>query len=218
VTNQDLRASPRAPSPIPARRYDLRILSGGRPVGSGKIASQPEPLTTLRGASVGVDVRVVARVAVVVCLTALAVTAVVLFLAGLHKNDQINRLRNQGVHVVLTVSGCQGLMGGSGSNLVGYQCSGVFDLGGHRYTEPIPGNTFYSPGTAVQGVAVPGDPALLSTAAALTTEHTSGKVFILPGALLAVLALTIGTLYVWRRRGRTATVHEPAVASPLAAR
>ena len=35
-------------------------------------------------------------------------------------------------------------------------------------------------------MAVPGDPALLSTAGAVAAEHASGEVYILPAVLLAV--------------------------------
>ena len=100
----------------------------------------------LRGASVEVDARRVGHAVVGICLTALAATVIVLFVAGIQKNAQITRLRRQGVAVEVTVSGCLGLMGGSGSNLAGYECKGTFSLDGHRYSDAIPGSAFYSPG------------------------------------------------------------------------
>lgn len=101
--------------------------------GSGEIVSSTEPVMTLRGAGVEVDVRRVARVGGVVCLGALSVLAVTLLLAGVEKNAQITRLRQRGVPVTVTMTGCIGLAGGSGSNLAGYECRGTFRLDGRRY-------------------------------------------------------------------------------------
>jgi hypothetical protein len=166
-------------------------------VGNGDTSD--EPVTTLRGAGVAVDARRVARFVVGVCLLTLTVLVVVLFLAGTQKNAQITSLRQHGVAVEVTVSGCRGLMGGSGSNLVGYECRGTFTVDGHRYSEAIPGNTFHAPGAKLRSVTVPGDPALLSTVRALATEHPSSRVFVLPTILLVVLALLVGALVLRRQ-------------------
>lgn len=166
------------------------------------------PVTTLRGAGVEVDGRRVGRVAVAACLVTLAVVVLVLFAAGARKNDQITRLREDGVAVRVTVSGCRGLMGGSGSNLAGYACAGTFTIGGHRYDEALPGNTFHAPGATLQAVTVPGDPALVSTVGAVATARATWRVFVLPTILLAVLGLLVGALLLRRRRsaGRGAAV------------
>ena len=148
------------------------------------------------------DVRLVGRVVLALCLVALAVTVVIFFVAGVHKNSQITSLRQHGVPVRFTVSGCLGLLGGSGSNEAGYSCRGSFTLAGHRYDEPIPGNTLHPPGTVLRAVTVPGDPALVTTARMLDGEHTSAKVFILPVVLLVVLALLVGALLRRRRHRR----------------
>jgi hypothetical protein len=161
-------------------------------------------LTTLRGAGVQVDVRRAGRVIGALCLAALAVVAVVLLVAGIHKNAQINALREHGVDVTVTVSGCLGLLGGSGSNAAGYACTGTFMLQGHRYSESIPGNGIRNPGTKVPAVAVPGDPPLLDTRHAVANEHTSSGVFIVPTILLVVLVLLVGGLVFRRRRMRGA--------------
>src|SRR5580704_12583142 len=146
-------------------------------------------LTTLRGAGVQVDVRRAGRVIGALCLVGLAVLAVVLLVAGIHKNAQIDQLRNHGVAVNVTVSGCLGLLGGSGSNAAGYACTGTFTLHGHHYREDIPGNAPRSPGTTVRAVAVPADPPLLDTRHAVATEHASAGVFIVPAVLLALLVV-----------------------------
>jgi len=160
-----------------------------------------ESLTTLRGAGVEVDVRRVGRVVIGVCLVALAVLVVVLFVVGAHKNAQITRLHQDGVAVQVKVTGCLGLLGGSGSNAAGYACTGTFTLDGHRYREAIPGTALHPPGSRIRAVAVPGDPPLLSTARAVATEHASWSVFVVPAILLAVLVLLVGALILRRRHG-----------------
>ncbi len=160
------------------------------------------------------DVRRAGRVVVALCLVALAVLAVVLFVAGIHKNAQINQLRQHGVDVSVTVSGCLGLLGGSGSNPAGYACRGTFTLDGHRYSESIPGNTLRPPGTKVSAVAVPGNPPLLDTHHAVATQRASSSVYIVPSILAAVLVLLLGALGLRRRRVRgTAPVGPKETAS-----
>ncbi|MGO8869817.1 MAG: hypothetical protein ACLQPH_00175 [Acidimicrobiales bacterium] len=161
-----------------------------------------EPLTNLRGAGVQVDVRRAGRVAVGVTLVALAAVTALLFAAGAKKNAQITELRAHGVPVDATVSGCLGLMGGSGSNLAGYDCSATYTVDGHRYTEGIPGNGLRPVGSRIAGVTVPGDPALFSTPAAVAAEHPSASVFVVPTLLLLVLLPLAGVVLARRRRSR----------------
>ena len=158
-----------------------------------------EPLTRLRGAGVDIDVRRASRVVVAVVLVALAALIVVLFTAGVDKNAQITTLRTRGVPVTVTVSGCLGLLGGSGSNAAGYACQGTFTFGGQRYHAAIPGNSFERPGSTVRAVTDPDDPTLLSTAALVATEHASWTVFLLPGGLV-ILFVLIGGVALRRRR------------------
>lgn len=122
-----------------------------------------------------------------ILLVVLAVTAVVLLVAGFQKNAQQASLRSHGMRVAVTVTSCLGEVGGSGSNLAGYACTGSYVVGGKRYRESIPGNTLLPVGSAVAGVTVPGDPALLSTPQAVAAQAPSWKVFIVPAILLAVL-------------------------------
>ncbi|HEX4082517.1 MAG TPA: hypothetical protein VHX40_06080 [Acidimicrobiales bacterium] len=158
-------------------------------------------VATLRGAGVGaVNGRRLATIVVGLCLVVVAVLAVVFFVAGLHKNDQTTRLHQHGVPVTITVTSCVGQLGGSGSNAAGYTCQGTYLLDGHRYTEPVPGTTLHPPGSMLAGVALPGDPALVTTTTVLATEHPSNGVFILPAVLLAVLVVGTVGLVAWRRR------------------
>lgn len=147
-----------------------------------------------------VDVRRVGRAVAFLCLLGLAVAVAILFVAGLQKNAQITRLRQQGVPVEVTMTGCIGLAGGSGSNLAGYECRGSFSLDGRSYNEVIPGNMFRRPGTTVAAVTVTGDAALVTTAATLEAEHASAGVFLLPTMLLVVLLAGLAAAVLRRRR------------------
>jgi hypothetical protein len=167
---------------------------------TGEAGPSREPVTILRGARVEVDGRRVGGAVCVLCLVALAVSVAVLFTAGVRKNTQITQLREHGVPVEVTVTVCLGLMGGSGSNLAGYECRGTLTIGGRRYTYAIPGTTFHRPGSALRAVTVPGDPALLSTTGALATEHASWRVFTVPAILFLILLLFAATFVLRRRR------------------
>jgi hypothetical protein len=133
-------------------------------------------------------------------MATLAVLTVVFFVAGAHKNAQIDQLRHHGIDVVVTVQPCRGLLGGSGTNAAGYACRGSFTVGGHRYTEDLPGTTLYPPGSTLRAVTVPGDPALVVPLPVLAGEHTSMTVFILPTVLLVALLLMVVALLRRRRR------------------
>jgi hypothetical protein len=214
------RSASRPPAPAPGRvrgrHYDLPIAmtiqrshdaeDGNRHTfpGSEPGEGEGDRIGQLRGASVQIDPRRIVAALTALVMVTLAVLAVVLTVAGLHQNQQIDRLRQHGVPVTVTVTGCLGLLGGSGSNAAGYSCRGTYSLSGHRYTESLPGNAFHRPGDTVRAVAVPGDPALVSPLSVLDREHSSGGVYVLPAVLTAVL-LALVALVLWRRRpARTA--------------
>jgi hypothetical protein len=154
----------------------------------------------LRGAAVTVDPRRAARVLAGAGVVVLAGLVAAFYWAGADHNARIHRLHRHGVPVTATVTGCLGLLGGSGSNPAGYTCRGTFVLDGRRYVEGLPGNTLRGPGTRLRLVTVPGDPAVLDTPATVAREHPSAAVYILPSCLLAVLVAAVTTLAVARRR------------------
>ncbi len=162
-----------------------------------------QPLTTLRGASVEIDPRRAARVAVALCLTALAVLAVSLFVAGAEKNAEITGLRQQGTPVEVTVTKCFGLLGGSGSNGVGNRCVGTFVLDGRSYRATVPGKALWAPGTTLRLVTIRSDPGLVATAHQVQNEHASWRVFVVPTVVLGVLAALVIAIIVRRRRSPT---------------
>ena len=163
---------------------------------------------TLRGASVSFNPRRLVQGALGLVMATLAVTAIVLTVAGIHSNDQINRLHTQGQPVTVTVTGCLGLLGGSGSNAAGYSCRGTYQLDGHAYREPLPGSTFYRPGTKLPSIAVPGDGTLVSPVGIVDAQQASNGVFVVPIVLAVILVVVIAVLLVRSRpRHRTSTTH-----------
>ena len=104
----------------------------------------------------------------------------------------------------VTITSCQGLLGGSGSNGAGYACRGTYVLGGHRYNEQLPGTALHAPGTVIRAVAVPGDPALVSPVSVIDAEHSSATVFILPAVLLVLLVALLAVVLLRRRRAKPA--------------
>ena len=160
-----------ADRPTPMNRWIASAHCGA----PGWVASTPTGWPVLIGATVAT----------------LALLVVVFTVVGVHQNQQDDRLHNQGVPVTFTVSGCLGLLGGSGSNAAGYSCRGSYTLDGHRYSERLPGNDLHPPGTSVAAIAVPGDPALVAPEAMVRTEHSSNGVFLVPLILFVILALLV---------------------------
>jgi len=167
----------------------------------------------LRGAGVQVDSRRIGQVALGLVLATLAVLAIVFTVVAVHTNRQDDRLHNDGVPVTFTVSGCMGLLGGSGSNAAGYACRGTYTLDGHRYNEPLPGVAFHRPGSTVAAIAVPGDPALVSPASIVATEQSSAGAYVLPVILWVLLLALAGLLLVLHRR-RKATGSQDGLTVP----
>jgi hypothetical protein len=178
---------------------------GGEDGGAGSTSRLHEPgdrVGQLRGAGVSVDARRVGQVALGIVLVTLAVLAVVFTIVGIHTNQQDDRLHDDGVPVTFTVTGCMGLLGGSGSNAAGYACRGTYSIDGKHYGGvQLPGAAFYRPGSTVAAIAVPGDPALVSPASIVASEHSSAGAFVLPAVLAAIL-LALVALLLWRRNRR----------------
>jgi hypothetical protein len=176
-----------ASDPMPQRLFEIVDIGS------------PGPVSMLRGARIEIDGARVGRALAAAVLAAFAVFAVVFFVVGAHKNAQINELRRHGVPVELTVTKCQGLMGGSGSNLAGYTCAGTFRFDGRLFDEPIPGTAEFGPGTKVAVVTAANGSGLFAPIGVLAAERSSWKVFILPAALALVFALLAGALLLRRR-------------------
>lgn len=178
--------------------------NGGEDGSAGTSSSRQQPgdrVGQLRGAGVSVDAGRVGQVATGIVLVTLAVLAVVFTIVGIHTNQQDDRLHNEGVPVTFTVTGCLGLLGGSGSNAAGYDCRGSYTIDGKHYAGvQLPGAAFHRPGSTVAAIAVPGDPALVSPASIVATQHSSAGVFVLPAVLGVILLVLVALVLLLRAR------------------
>lgn len=154
----------------------------------------------LRGASVEVDARTLGTAVGVAVLLALLVAGALLLAAAVHRNAQVADLRAHGVPVDVTVTGCIGGLGGSGSNEVSYLCTGVYRRGGNSHTVTLPDSADHAKGSVVREVTVPDDPGLVATPAAVRGERVEAKLYILPVAMLVVAVGGAATWIVARRR------------------
>jgi hypothetical protein len=204
--------APRDPRESPSS--SAAPFSGGtsRPGPSGADEGRSyQPVGTLRGAGVNVDTRVAARVAVVLGLSAIAVVAIVLFVAGHQKNAQISSLQTHGVPIDAKVTGCIGLLGGSGSNGAGYDCTVTYVYGGQHYAEGAPGNDrVLSTGSTIKGVIASDDPALFSTPRTIAGERASAGVYLVPSILAGVFVVLSAVLVVRLRRARSTRTDVPS--------
>ena len=162
----------------------------------------PEDTDHLRGVRVAaVEPRQVKRVVTVVVIVALAASAVALAISAGRDNARANRLQQHGVPVVATVSGCSGISSGIAMAIEYWECRGTYSLGGQQFNEVIRGSRAHlNPGQTVAAVAVPGEPALLSTAAAAAGQHSPWSSYVIAIVLGAVALALVVLLVLWSRR------------------
>ncbi|MHB1444082.1 MAG: hypothetical protein ACYCTI_10490 [Acidimicrobiales bacterium] len=161
-----------------------------------------DPASTLRGAGVAVDARALRRALFWLVLVGLFGGGVGLVVSAALANAGIDQLRHHGRAVVATVSGCEGLLGGSGSNGVGYTCRAEFSLNGRTWSEVLPGTALRPPGSKLALVVVPTDPKDLATPGGLARERPSYLGFLWAGLLVAS-GLALGLRAVVVRRSGT---------------
>ncbi len=110
---------------------------------------------------------------------------------AIHHNSRATSLKQRGVPVQVTVTGCVGLASGTGITGTGFTCRGSYSLSGHQYNEQIGGTaSLFSVGQKIAGVAVRDEPAVLYTATSARTMHSTWTVYVTPAVLLVVLLAT----------------------------
>ncbi len=187
----------------PARRTDyyMGVTQPPTPdVLAAEASGQSAEARTRNSLQLAKTTRRVKQVVTAVVLVSLLVLSTIFYVTGVHKNSQIDSLRHQGRAMSVSVVGCQGLLGGSGSNAVGYTCKVRYTVAHHSYDETLPGNVFLRPGAQLKAIVVPSDPRLISTPAIVASDHTSNRVFLLPTVLLAILLVLGATVIVLSRR------------------
>jgi len=128
------------------------------------------------------------------------VTAVILLVAGVHRNGQISDLRDHGVPVQATVTGCIGVLGGSGSNAAAYRCTGVYVRDGVSHRVTLPDSAPHATGSMVKLVSVPDDPGLVATPGTVLHDRATWTVFVVPVVLLLVAVVVAAGWELARRR------------------
>ena len=107
------------------------------------------------------------------------------------------KLRNNGIPVEVTITGCTGISSGIAQAVQYYQCRGTYTLDGKQYNEVIGGIRASLPqGQTVPAITVRTDPALVTTAT--TVKDGSYVPTIVLGAL--GLLLLLGLVLRSRRR------------------
>ncbi len=169
-------------------------------------------VAVLRGAAVDVDPRKVGRVVVALVIAALGGVIIFLVAAGVNKNEQITELHDHAMAVTITVKSCLGELGGSGSNVAGYTCTGDYKVGGVVHVVTVPGNVWLAPGERLRGVAAREDPSLFTLASDLRHEQASWRVLLAPLALAILLA---GLLVALRSRSARRRARRLRVDGPI---
>jgi hypothetical protein len=167
--------------------------------------STPGSGTYIRARAGGeVDARRVLRVVMFLCVVGLVALVIITTIGAANQNSVQSRLQRDGVPVKVTVTQCEGVTSGIGQALQYTTCRGDYTLAGHRYNEVIGGSRVVHPiGQTLEGVAVPGHPALLSTATAVAKKFSSWTPYITPIVLAAVTVVVLLVLLLaprWRRR------------------
>jgi hypothetical protein len=166
------------------------------------------------GGGVTVDASTVFRVLVAAALLSLVGLAVGLTVSTASYNSRQAKLRHDAVPVEVTVTSCVGIGSGIAQAVNYYTCQGTYSLNGHQYSGEIRGNRAPLPaGQRLEAVAVPNDPGLLSTVAALAGKRSGRESYAAP-IVLAVATAAFGAGWasweVRRRRSRVATARDDA--------
>jgi hypothetical protein len=183
-------------------------LLDSRPMSASPAGPTPGAGGYIRGGG-GVEIRTRRVVDVVAagCVALLVALVAALSISASHQNAQLTTLRHHGVPVEVTVSGCLGISSGIGMGIEYWQCRGSYALAGQNYNEVLRGSrTLLEAGQQVAAVAVPGQPALVTTAAAVGKSRSAWTPYVAPALLgLAAIAVILGWVLLSRRSRRSRT-------------
>ena len=164
----------------------------------------PEETKPPRGPIVAGSGRTLGIVVLGVVAVGLVLGIVVALISAGNDNSRTSRLKNQGIHVPVTVTYCLGDLSGSGSTLASYTCHGTYVVHGTTYHEVIGSkSTFSKPGTVIAGVADPTQPSTVVTASSAQSTSTSAAPYVIVAVLVLVLIGTLAWMVILIRRRRT---------------
>ena len=163
------------------------------------------------GGGVDVDPHRAVLLIAALCVLALLGTAVAATVSAANQNARIDRLKRSGQPVNVTVTGCLAVGSGVGMGVEYWQCKGDYTLNGQQYNEVIGGSrALLDQGQVVEAVAVPGEPAAVSMAAAVARQRSTWTHYVTAIVLVAAAAVLIFGVAVWSRsRRRAASARRP---------
>ncbi len=161
---------------------------------STRLNTPPPPhrdhVNSLRGASAGNIGRTFWLGAAALGLVVFAAVLVVSLVSALNDNARVERMKTHGIPITVTVTTCDGNLGGSGSNGAGFTCRGAYRVDGTNFHEVIGSMaTFAAPGTAVRAVADPSNHGTITLSSAVKSSKASPWALVPPGALAVVLMI-----------------------------
>ncbi|MGC1420026.1 MAG: hypothetical protein WA786_07905 [Acidimicrobiales bacterium] len=181
---------------------------------SARASDEPprdRPVSSLRGASAASVGRRFWLVAGALTLAAFTAALVVGFVSVANDNARVERLKDHGLPVTVTVINCIGNVGGSGSNGAGYTCRGRYTVGSNAYRELIGSmTTFSASGTTVRAIADPAHHSSVVLASAVEASSASSGSFVVLGLLSLLLVALAGGLTRVARRSRSPGRPRPA--------
>jgi hypothetical protein len=192
-------AGGRPPSTSPTLESDMTTSSSSPATPNAEDAPQVRGVST-----VGADPRFVGRVIASLGLLVLLGVAVATTVSAANQNSNLDTLRQHGVPVQATVTGCEGIGSGIGMGIEYYDCRATYTLDGHTYNEVIRGSrNLLQVGQVESAVAVPGRPALLSASNTVEKKSSAWAPYVTPIILWVIVVLgALGLLLWWRRPGR----------------
>ena len=180
--------------------YEFQAMDHGKKsIGASSVSG---PSTPLRGPQVAQPSRVVGAWLLIAWAVASIGISVALFATAIGNTSRVSRVKNHGIETVASVTLCRGNLGGSGSTLASYTCSGRYVIGGNRYVSVIGGlGTFTQTGTIVPVIADPKDLAVIETVMVAKSGHVGVISYAVP-AVLFVTSLGFGAMGIMMRQRR----------------
>lgn len=166
--------------------------------------ASPGEATFIRaGGGVQLSPRRAADILVGALIAVLVGLAVYFAVTGAQQNSQLSALRQRGVPVQATVTGCRGISSGVGMGIEYWECRGSYALRGQSFNGVINGSRkLLDRGAEVSAIAVPGRPDLLSSVSSVRGAHGSGTEYAAAISLGAAAVLISGGWLAFKRRRR----------------
>jgi hypothetical protein len=163
-----------------------------------------ERVASLRGAEAVSLGRRFWLIAAAAGLVIFAVAIAISFAATINEHDRIDRMKTHGIPVTVTITGCEGNLGGSGSNVASYTCRGTYAINGAKFDELIASmTTFTAKGTKIRALADPSQHSSVALASAIKSTHSSPTAFIVLALLTLLLLVLVALVTRAARRQRS---------------